>query len=1013
MGNFVSQNPVPEKFGTRSLSIRISFLIFVFCIMTGSIGAYLMLTAEKNQLINQEHRFLSMISLRYTNQFSRLMEDKIDLARSANSVVRSALFNNPPDTSLPTINLTPDPDGGIRSSDHFSAAYMPESDFTGDYKYLFSDSERLWRNIAPVMTEQFFNYYLITKDNFIRITPKDVAFMVGEENRFKYTTYFDLAGPEKNPQRRPVWTPVYFNEIWSQWMTSLLVPVYKNFRLVALTGSDFVLDNIFNNFRELAGAENGRQIFLFDQSGTMLISPDFANRQPVFDSVSEAQQNVLNAQLAELMKEAAESGKQEIAGDYMFDGTHYLVNTRLIEEMGWYVAVYNQKEEALSPYYQLRTRLIVVFLVTAAIIGFLLQQALYHMGLKRINALVQTACQLAEGNWSVRMPKPRNDEIGALSKAFAKMAGNINELFEGLHIRMEEKEKAEKSARKLSKAVAYSSNGIVITDQQLMIEYVNPKFCEMTGRTETYYKEVSVFDIIAQDMAFLSEDIRETIRVREQWRGDILLKTRNKAIWITLSIAPIFGNEGEVTNYVCSAQDISFIKESQRKMEQLAYYDVLTGLANRTYFKMELKKSLALSQRGHYSFALFYFDLDEFKRINDTLGHDVGDKLLVEVARRLKDRLRTEDTISRLGGDEFAILLSGAKEKFEVQKVAEVIQTILVKPFRLANNEVFVSASIGITMAPFDSDDEEALLKRADLAMYEAKRLGKNTYYFYSNELDVAAKDQLIIENELRVALKDNQLELYYQPQIDTRTGKIVGLEALIRWRHPEKGMIPPIKFIPIAEMTGLVVQLGEWVLWEACKFAQFINKEYHFDGKVAVNLSARQFKELNLPMQVSHILQETGLDARSLGLEITESMLMGDIEAAIRQLHDLKNLGLNLSIDDFGTGYSSLSYLKRFPVDIIKVDRSFIKDIPKDRSDLEIASAIIAMGQKLNIGIVAEGVESEPQIDFLQKNRCYVVQGYYYSPPLTANGIEELLRNHSGYIHAANKEDERQLVSG
>lgn len=993
---------MPEKLGTRSLSVRISTLIFIICIIAGSFGALITLETERSELLTQEKEALAITSARYQTQFSHLLEEKERIAQSSNDVVANNLFTSPHLSTEEYPELSEPEDGWFRNSDHFSSAMLPHDKLSPKNNQLVHQSAQLWQVLAPTMTQQFLNYYLITDEDFLRITPKDWSIIGEERYQFDSNPVFQLAGEQSNPGKKPVWTPVYFDETWSKWMTSLIVPIYQNGEFTAITGSDFLLDEIFNRFRELADADRGRYAFLFDLNGNVLVEPEGLYVEAgiaKLNGAKESEAGMSNYAMNLLVHDTIVGNVSDTIATYDINDETYIFSVRQIPGMTWYLGVYNRESKILGQFFELQQKLFVLFLSFAIVVALLLQFVLFRTVLKPINLLLNAVQVMSQGDLSVKLPKQRHDELGLLSQGFEKMASNINDLFKGLSQRIDEKERAEKAARKLSKAVSFSSNGILITDQRLDIEYVNPKLSEMTGRTESFYIGKSIFDIIAQDMAFLAEEIEETISVKEQWRGDILLKTRNQPIWITLSIAPIFSQEKEVTNYVCSAQDISFIKESQRKMEQLAYFDVLTNLANRTFFKVQLKKSLALSKRGHYSFALLYFDIDEFKRINDTLGHDMGDKLLVEIANRLKNRLRTEDTVARLGGDEFAILLSGVKDKYEVQKVVEMIQTILVQPFMLANNEVFVSASIGITLAPFDSDDEEVLLKRADLAMYEAKRLGKNTYYFYSSELDIAAKDQLIIENELRVALKEKQLELYYQPQIDVDKQQIVGFEALIRWRHPEKGMIPPIKFIPVAEMTGLIVQLGEWVLWEACRFAQRIRSQYGFSGSMSVNLSARQFKEAYLSRLVAKVLLDSGLPAEKLDLEITESMLMGDIETAINQLHELKQLGLALSIDDFGTGYSSLSYLKRFPVDTLKVDRSFIKDIPFDKHDEEIAGAIIAMAQKLNLSVIAEGVETDEQIEFLKRNRCQIVQGYYYSPPLTSSGVENILEMNKGFI--------------
>jgi diguanylate cyclase (GGDEF)-like protein len=459
---------------------------------------------------------------------------------------------------------------------------------------------------------------------------------------------------------------------------------------------------------------------------------------------------------------------------------------------------------------------------------------------------------------------------------------------------------------------------------------------------------------------------------------------------VSLAIAPIRDEKGDISNYVCAMQDISFIKQSQKKMEQLAYFDVLTGLANRSYFRDQLRKAIAMSLRGYYSFALLYFDLDEFKRINDTLGHDAGDELLKEVAKRLISRLREEDTIARLGGDEFAVILSGIKDRGQASTIAANLQQAFAAPVKLGNHEVSISASIGITVAPEDASEEELLLKHADLAMYEAKARGKNMFHFFSPDLNEAANERLLIENQLREAIREHQFLLYYQPKVDIRDNTIIGYETLLRWLRPDNTLVPPLRFISVAESTGLIVQIGEWIIWEACRFLSRQHSRGH-NITLSINLSVRQFNDDNLPEIVERILLRTGANPKCLIFEITESMLMGDTDAAINQLNQLKRLGVSLSIDDFGTGYSSLSYLKRFPVDELKIDRSFVKDIPDDRNDMDIVAAIIAMAQKMNLRVVAEGVETAEQVEFLRKNACYLVQGYYFSMPLAEQELSRL----------------------
>lgn len=992
----VNQISIPSKFGFSSLSIRLSVVTFIICVVTGLVAAMVMLESERSSLLELETKTLATTSNRYAQQFEKLIQQKVSLAVAANEVVSKALQ----DTTTEFTDAKPlvvGSDKSVRTDDGDSGAFIGQDGFSERYQRVFPLTAKLWSVLAPTVRQSFFNFYLISKDHFIRISPKDWALEVESDHNFDDDVFYSVATPQYNPSRSPVWTPVYYDDIWQRWMTSLIVPVYIEDEFFGVTGSDYVLDELFAIFTNLSVLENGRQAMLFDASGNVLAHPkimDTILRQQGTMNTRLESTDLVGEEMQALIDTMIHTHPEQLAAEYHDAGENYLINVRPINGMGWYLGVFSSETDMLLGYEKLKVKVFLIFIGVAFLVALLLQQLVYHIGLKRIRELMNAVRYVAQGGWSFELPDFKKDEIGALGQAFSTMTTEINKLIDGLNEKIEEKDAAEQFANKLSKAVSFSGSGILITDAELVIEYVNPKLCEMSGHDEAFFIGQPLFNMISHEMEFLSADIEDDLKLREHWRGDILLINREqKQLWASLSISPILQDDKTITNYVCSAQDISFVKESQKKMEQLAYFDVLTGLANRTYFKMQLRKALALSKRGHYSFALFYFDLDEFKRINDTLGHDAGDQLLMEVANRLQSRLRTEDTIARLGGDEFAVLLSGIKDKEEASNIIETIETMLTQPIKLGNNEVIVSASIGVTLAPFDSMEEETLLKHADLAMYEAKGKGKNTSHFYTKELDFAAKERMVIENELRIAIKEQQLLLHFQPQVNIETDTVVGLEALVRWVHPEKGMISPARFIPVAETTGQIVAIGEFVLHEACKVLARLQKE-GYEGKLSVNISSRQLKDINLCTQLEYSIEQTGIEPSKLDIEITESMLMGDVEAAIRQLHEFKKLGVSLSIDDFGTGYSSLSYLKRFPVDTLKIDRSFIKDIPQDRDDMEISSAIIAMAQKLNLKLVAEGVETLEQIEFLRKNFCYVIQGYYFSQPLPDDKIEGFLQD-------------------
>lgn len=449
--------------------------------------------------------------------------------------------------------------------------------------------------------------------------------------------------------------------------------------------------------------------------------------------------------------------------------------------------------------------------------------------------------------------------------------------------------------------------------------------------------------------------------------------------------------------------------EAEARIRQLAFYDSLTGLPNREFFKIRLLQAIEVAKRQNRSLAVLFMDLDNFKRINDTLGHGVGDQLLRTTAERLTRSIRASDSITRLplrgvengiarfGGDEFMILLTDMNKSEEVTTVANRIRENLCVPLKLGEHEVIVSTSIGIATFPDDGEDAETLVKNADMAMYFAKRNGRNSFQFYSKSMNEAALKRMTLENLMRRALHTNEFTLWYQPQIGLATGEVCGMEALLRWNSPELGMVPPMEFIPVAEECGLIIPIGEWVLRTACRQAKAWRDEGHTQLRVAVNISVLQFVHMGFPELVQSILEETGLEPSALELEITESLLMKDGGNAIETLNALKRLGVSLAIDDFGTGYSSLSRLKDFPIDRLKIDRSFIQSISTAKNDKAIASAVIAMADSMNLSVTAEGVETDCQLNYLKEKHCEEIQGYYISRPLPVREADNFLKNSKG----------------
>jgi len=627
-------------------------------------------------------------------------------------------------------------------------------------------------------------------------------------------------------------------------------------------------------------------------------------------------------------------------------------------------------------------------ILVVVLLSLALAKYLQYILLKPIQRITKTARDITEQqDYSLRAEKEVKDEIGDMADVFNGMLSKIETETQRLY----------SSEEKFRQLATLSPVGIFQIDLKHQITYVNSRWIEITGINEPLASLEHWLGRIR------SEDRRRTLKAwssliqnHQEFVVEVGFEKHGDVTWTIIEASVLHDGKGDVYGYMGAISDITDLKNAQLQMENLAFYDPLTGLSNRRLFQDRLSKAVAESKRRKTFVALLFLDLDQFKRINDSLGHDAGDQLLVETANRLRNSVRETDTVSRIGGDEFTVLLSDVDSTHGVRHIADKILKNLCQPISLKNQTVINTVSIGITMAPTDASDANKLMRNADMAMYRAKAMGRNNFQFFSEDMNNEMMGYLEIEKDLRHAVEnDDEFIIYFQPKIDLLSFKFIGVEALLRWQPKGKDMIPPDRFIPVAEESGLIIPIGKSVFRKSLmKVKKLMDLGIWPDNaKVAVNLSARQFSDPNLTNDLSEIIEMTGFPVENIELEITESTLMDHVENAIYTMRKLKQMGISIAIDDFGTGYSSLSYLKRFPIDVLKVDRSFVMDIPNDVSDMEITAAVIAMAHKLNLRVVAEGIETKEQVDFLRSNRCEYGQGYLIARPMPINELEAYIQ--------------------
>ncbi|MBD8684019.1 sensor domain-containing phosphodiesterase [Pseudomonas sp. CFBP 13719] len=579
----------------------------------------------------------------------------------------------------------------------------------------------------------------------------------------------------------------------------------------------------------------------------------------------------------------------------------------------------------------------------------------------------------------------RADEIafaGELADQFAQVINN------------HDRRAATSALNLFQRAVEQSANAFLLVNCDGVVEYVNPSFTAITQYSTEEVHGKRLADLPAlENLSELLFDAPSSLANGNSWQGEFKSRRKNlEPYWGQLSISKVYGDDRELTHYIGIYEDITQSKLAQQRIERLAYTDNLTNLGNRPAFIRSLDESFAHNSDRPISMMLV--DIDNFKRINDSLGHQTGDKLLVSLSRRLRNSLSPAGSLARFASNEFAVLLHDTDLEAG-QRIAQQVLLTLDKPMFVDNQLINVTGSVGLACAPLHGCDPQTLMKNAGLALHKAKANGKHQVQVFTEALNAEASYKLFVENNLRRALTQNELDVFYQPKLCLRSGRLLGMEALLRWNHPEKGMIRPDQFISVAEETGLIIPIGKWIARQACRMSKALTAAGLGRLQVAINLSPKQFSDPDLVASIASILQEEALDASLLELELTEGLLLEATVDTHQQLEQLKQLGMTLAMDDFGTGYSSLSYLKKFPIDVIKIDRSFIHEIPDNQDDMEITSAVIAMAHNLKLKVVAEGIETAAQLAFLRRQRCDVGQGYLFDKPIPGAELIERLKRY------------------
>lgn len=973
---------------------KLRLIVFISVTMVAlPSSALIYLFTKENLLTNEKSTLLAETQALMANHESRLNAVTPSLKILAEMLNKA--FSAPSRADeLADFNrlVRKDADGAWRSGEGFDGTLEagiflpPDIHLDNQKKRFYLRSKKILDVFGNASKPFFTNVWLLTYDksgviynqavpDFVRLMPAD--------NDYTQTPWMTLTSPEMNPEGGLRWTPLLFDPVPKSWMISAVYPLYVNGQWIGTVGHDIYLKTILPSLFNPAQRYAGEQHFLLDDKGQFILAGPW--QQQLEANPAAFTMDAINETSAVTMLRTELNNQARIFPQRVtLKNREYIAVAIMMRPVGWRYFRLAPVDEVIAPIQTLFSVLFSAIFMMALLIGILIEFVVSRNIVRRLWLLAEAVRQYSLGDFSVRTCLTGDDEITTTAHDFNSMIDKI-----------EQQRKVEiKLLQRDRMAIQCARDGIYILDKNGLLIEANPAFYAMLG-----YKPADLlgYSVAVWNKQWTDEELATKIYDLLHYQNALFetVHCRKDGTLLNVEITTV-DIELDNQHYLwCSSRDITERKKADQHILQLAHFDTLTQLPNRSLLIQRVEFALAGAQRNSNQLAVIFLDLDHFKHINDTLGHAAGDDLLIQVSQRMSVTVREDDTVSRPGGDEFILILPNTNAD-GAARVAEKLRCAMLKGYQIDQQELFVTASIGIAVYPDDGKNFEELSQCADVAMYRAKQEGRNTYRFFTAEMQTHSARILQLENALRRALELGQLQLYYQPQLSLQDeGRIIGVEALLRW-NSDFGLISPAEFIPIAENSGQIIQIGEWVLRTAVAQLKTWLDQGMQPFVMAVNISAMQFRQADLPDLVLHILEEAQLPTQYLELELTESVAMGNPLAAIDIMANFHARGIRLAIDDFGTGYSSLSYLKSFKIHKLKIDQSFVRHLVENTEDQAIVNAVIDLSHNLGFITIAEGVETAAQLAYLQAQDCDQIQGYYFSKPLPAEQFEAFVRNQS-----------------